>query len=784
MNTLKIALILLSATAAACAQSATSPATGPKVLLWDASALRAARSSLSRGEPGLQPALVQLRAEAARALQLAPPSVMDKLLMAASGDKHDYFSFGPYWWPDPARPGGLPYIRRDGEVNPDSKKGTDDTAFGRMGEAVATLGLAYWFTGEEQYAQKAAALVRVWFLDPATRMNPNLEHAQAIPGVNDGRGIGIIESRHLTAICDALALLGDSPAWPAGDRAAFRQWLDTYYGWLTNSGHGRDEQGERNNHGSWYDVQASYLALALDRPAEARQILTDGLTRRLAHQVRPDGAQPLELARTKSLDYSLFNLEALFDCAALAEHVGLDWWRFTTPDGRSLRAALAYLAPYADPAKPWPKEDLHAADRSRLLPLFTRYLRHVDEPIFHTLLERFSTTEDRAGRWRLLLASAGADRDDERPLPEVIRDTLAVAAAQYDWMLSHQTLMEKMPRTFENGKLVTVFAKDWTVGFFPGSLWFLFEATGNPKWRTAAEHYTALLEPQQHNKGTHDVGFILSSSYGNGYRLTGADSYRSVLLQGAASLGTRFNPTVGCIKSWDRDPALFTYPVIIDNMMNLELLLWAARNGGDAHSREIAVSHADTTWRNHFRSDGSSFHVVDYNPATGAVSRRVTHQGAADGSAWARGQAWGLYGYTMMYRETKDPRYLDHAQRIASFIMHHPRLPADKVPYWDFDAPGIPDEPRDSSAAAIMCSALLELRGYVAPPEAATYTAFAEQQLRSLASPAYLAQPGENGGFLLKHATGNRPGHSEVDVPINYADYYFLEALLRASRVK
>jgi hypothetical protein len=402
MNLLKIAPLLLVTAAVASAQSAPAPSTAPALFLWNANSLIAARASLARGEPALQPALAQLRTEAARALQLTPPSVMDKPLTAASGNKHDYFSFGPYWWPDPAKPDGLPYIRRDGEVNPSSKKGTDDLAFGRLSEAVITLGLAYWFTGDERNAQKAAALARIWFLDPVTRMNPNLQHAQAIPGINDGRGIGIIESRRLGEISDALALLGESPAWTADDRAAFHQWLVDYYTWLTTSAHGRDEQGERNNHGTWYDVQASYLALALGRPAAARQILTEGLARRLAGQIQPDGSQPLELARTKSLDYSLFNLEALFDCAALAEQVGVDWWHFATADGRSLRAALAYLAPYVDPAKSWPREDLHAADRSRLLPLFARYLQHADEPGFRNLLDRFSPTTDRTSRWRLL----------------------------------------------------------------------------------------------------------------------------------------------------------------------------------------------------------------------------------------------------------------------------------------------------------------------------------------------------------------------------------------------
>ncbi len=347
-------------------------------------------------------------------------------------------------------------------------------------------------------------------------------------------------------------------------------------------------------------------------------------------------------------------------------------------------------------------------------------------------------------------------------------------------MLTQQPLNGKMPRTFEHGKLVTVIVRDWTVGFFPGSLWFLYEATGDAKWRASAEKFTAYLEPEQHNTRTHDVGFILYCSYGNGLRLTGNEAYKPILLNGAKSLSTRYYPAVGAIKSWDRDPAVFTCPVIIDNMMNLELLLWAARNGGDPRMRAMAIAHADTTLQNHYRPDNSCYHVVDYDQATGRVLRRVTHQGTADSSAWARGQAWGLYGYTLMYRETKDPRYLAQAQKIAAFLLHHPRLPADKVPYWDFDAPDIPSAPRDTSAAAVMCSALLELRHYVEPAAAAEYTAFAEQQLRSLASPAYLARPGENGGFLLKHATGDHPKNREVDVPLNYADYYFLEALLRA----
>jgi hypothetical protein len=754
------------------------PAAPPRVFLWDRSALLAARASLARGETPLQPALAKLRTEAERALQLTPPSVMDKPQTAASGDKHDYFSYGPYWWPDPAKPDGLPFIRRDGEVNPASRKDTDDVGFSKLGEAIETLGLAYWFTGEERYAAHAAHLARVWFLDPATRMNPNLQHAQAIPGINDGRGIGIVESRRLAAINEALALLDASPAWTAPDRAAMNTWLAAYYTWLTTSANGRDEHNELNNHGTWYDFQAAHLALVLGRRDDARQILTEGLTRRLAHQVQPDGAQPLELARTKSLDYSLFNLEALFCCATLGGHVGVDWWGFATTDGRSLRTALAYLAPYIDPAKPWPKQDLHAADRSRLIEPLNLFLSHQADAGLGDLYGKFAASAGAAARWRL---TRNQPLNAAVPLADVIRDAFATSAKQYDWMLAHQPIQQTMPRTWENGKLVTAITKDWTVGFFPGSLWYLFEGTGEARWRTDAARYTAMLEAEEFNTHTHDVGFILNCSYGNGYRLTGDAAYRSVLLTGASSLSTRFNPVVGCIKSWDRDPKVYTYPVIIDNMMNLELLLWAAKNGGPAQARAIALAHADTTLKNHYRPDGSSYHVVDYDTATGRVLRRITHQGAADESAWSRGQAWGLYAYTVMYRETRDVRYLAQAEKIAGFIMHHPRLPADKIPYWDFDAPNQPNAPRDASAGAIMCSALFELASLTTDPaSAARYAALAETQLRSLASPAYLAEPGTNGGFLLKHSTGNKPKGSEVDVPINYADYYFLEALNRA----
>ena len=311
----------------------------------------------------------------------------------------------------------------------------------------------------------------------------------------------------------------------------------------------------------------------------------------------------------------------------------------------------------------------------------------------------------------------------------------------------------------------------------PISLWYLYEFSQDPKWLAAAQDYTSRLDGVRNFRGSHDVGFILGCSYGNGYRLTKNPAYPAVMRDGAASLARRFNPQVGQLRSWDHGS--WSFPVIVDNLMNLEFLLSVTRESGETRFREISISHADKTLQNHFRPDSSSCHVVDYDPSNGEVLAKKTHQGATDDSAWARGQAWGLYGYTMMFRETKNPAYLAQAVRIADFILKHPRLPADKLPYWDFDAPRIPNAPRDASAAAVMASALIELSGTTEGDQSRSYLTLARQQLISLSSPAYLAKPGENGNFLLMHCVGHLPKPSEVDVPLNYADYYFLEALLR-----
>ena len=339
-----------------------------------------------------------------------------------------------------------------------------------------------------------------------------------------------------------------------------------------------------------------------------------------------------------------------------------------------------------------------------------------------------------------------------------------------------------LPRSFENGKNTTSDSRWWTSGFFPGTLWYLYENDKNAVILKYAKSYTDRVEREKYTTDNHDVGFMLYCSFGNGLRLTGDKHYEEVLLTGANSLATRYNPNVGLIRSWDHSKDRWQYPVIIDNIMNLELFLWAYNYTGEQRFKEMAVSHADKTMEHHFRPDYSSYHVVSYDTISGIPHRKQTHQGYSDESMWSRGQAWGLYGYTYLYRELKDERYLLQAQNIADFLIHHPNMPADYIPYWDYNSPDIPNTNRDASAACIMASALVELSGFVDNDRAKEYMAVVEKQIRMLASPEYTANLGENGCFILKHSTGAYPFDSEVDAPLTYADYYYLEALTRLKK--
>jgi unsaturated chondroitin disaccharide hydrolase len=339
-----------------------------------------------------------------------------------------------------------------------------------------------------------------------------------------------------------------------------------------------------------------------------------------------------------------------------------------------------------------------------------------------------------------------------------------------------------VPRNLnEDGTLRLIPSRDWVSGFFPGTLWFMYQFTGQSKWKAAAEKYTAPIEREKFTTTTHDLGFILGCSFGKGYELTANPAYRDVLIQAAKSLITRFNPKVGAIRSWDHNSDKWQYPVIIDNMMNLELLFWASKETGDPVYANIAVKHAQTALANNFRDDFSTYHVIDYDTLTGEVLNKHTHQGLHHESAWARGQAWGLYGYTMTFRESGMPEFLVQAERIADFYLNHPNLPKDLIPYWDFNVEPGSGEPRDVSAACITASALLELASFI-PAKKAFYHEKATQMLKSLAE-SYLSPPGGNQGFILAHSTGHKPHNSEVDVPIIYAEYYFLEALARKNNI-
>lgn len=333
------------------------------------------------------------------------------------------------------------------------------------------------------------------------------------------------------------------------------------------------------------------------------------------------------------------------------------------------------------------------------------------------------------------------------------------------------------PRSMRDDTLFMVPSKDWTSGFYAGNLWYTYELTNDEFWKQKAIEFTAPIENEKNDKTTHDLGFKLYCSFGNGYRLSSNPAYREILLQSARTLCTRYNPIVGSMRSWDHSTDKWAFPVIIDNMMNLDLLFWAFKQTQDSLFYNVAINHANTTMKNHFREDYSSYHVIDYDAKTGKVTKKNTHQGYSHESAWARGQAWALYGFSMCYRETGNKVYLKQAEKIAEFLLNHPNLPKDLIPYWDFNAPNIPNAPRDVSAATIMASAFYEMSIQVSGKNI-YYREIADRIIANVSN-NYMCKPKTNGGFLLNNSTGHLPGKHEINVPIVYADYYYLEALLR-----
>jgi len=350
--------------------------------------------------------------------------------------------------------------------------------------------------------------------------------------------------------------------------------------------------------------------------------------------------------------------------------------------------------------------------------------------------------------------------------------------SRFEKLLAYPIDSLAFPRSMsvKTGEIKKVPSKDWTSGFYVGNLWQLYTLTGDIRFKTLASQWNPFLEKEKLNGKTHDMGFKIYCSYGKGYEINQAEDYKKIIIEGAQTLTTRFNKKIGSIKSWDHNEDKWDFPVIIDNMMNLELLFEASKMTGDSSFRKIAIQHANTTLKNHFRKDNSCYHVVGYDTVNGQVKSKNTHQGYSDASSWARGQAWAVYGFTMTYRYTKDKAYLKQAEATAQFFIHHKNMPEDGIPYWDFDAPNIPDTYRDASAAAIMASALIELYSITKKD---IYLNYSDKVVQSLSSDQYLLSDRVNGPFILDHCTGDWSKKLELDEPIIYGDYYFLEALIR-----
>src|SRR5690606_10473 len=386
-------------------------------------------------------------------------------------------------------------------------------------------------------------------------------------------------------------------------------------------------------------------------------------------------------------------------------------------------------------------------------------------------------------------------------LDDAVNLSLHESVQQYKY-LSRQIPKDQLPRTYIDGQVMSVSPYAWISGFYPGSLLYLYEFARDSMLLKEANDKLSQLEKLQTVTANHDLGFMMYCSFGNAYRLFQKPEHKAILIQSAKSLASRFNSTVGCIESWDEIKSLdgkrmLDFPVIIDNMMNLELLFFASKATGDPYYRNIATQHTDKTLENHFRKDFSSYHVVAYDTVSGKVLSKETHQGFSDNSTWSRGQAWAIYYYTMVDCEKENKKYFKAAQKMADFYLQHENLPEDMVPYWDFnvnqkgydpvwnyDPAKYPEVPRDASAGAIVASALLELSEYVGKKKRQLYLSAAEKMMASLSSPNYRAPVEANGGFILMHASGGVPGDVEVDVPLSYADYYYIESLMRYQNLK
>lgn len=771
-KTISIFIFLFIITAGAGAQS-----------IWSLSHLDKVKQSLS--EPAYNVAYKELLKNADAEMGKAPLSVMMKEKAPISGDKHDYMSQARYYWPDPTKPDGKPYISKDGQSNPELEK-LDRIRLGNMANSVTTLSLAYFFSGEEKYAQKATELIRVWFFNKDTKMNPNLNYAQVVPGrYNDqGRCYGVIDTYSFVEMLDAVQLLEKSKSFTTGDSVQLKKWFSQLLNWILTSRQGKEEGMQKNNHSVAHDSQIISFALYTGNKKVAEEYLKSFPRKRIYTQIKPDGKQPLELRRTLAFGYSQFNLDHMIDIFLMGHKLGINLEDSTSANGRNFYKAVDFLAKYVgkDVSK-WPYKQIsewNYKQQEFCKDLYRIYTFNTSRKDYRKLYN-----QNKQSSWKdrfVLLYYTPGETDNAFAFANEQLTYALACAEQAKQNSTNKALFS--PRSVEkNGDLRIVAPRDWCSGFFPGSLWEMYAYTHDKYWSKEAANYTWPIEEVKSYKGTHDLGFILYSSFGKAYQQTKEESYKDVLIEAAKSLSSRYSPKVKAIRSWDWNKNVWQYPVIIDNMLNLELLFWATQATGDSLYYNIAVNHATTTMKNHFRSDYSSYHVVDYDSTTGDVRSKGTFQGYNDASVWSRGQAWGLYGFTMCYRFTKNPAFLAQAENIAKFIFSQPNMPADLIPYWDMKDPGIPNVPRDVSAAAVTASALYELSGYVKAAKSAEYKRLADTIIKNLDN-HYRAPLDTNQGFLLLHSTGNHPKNDEIDVPISYADYYYLEALLRKAKLE
>lgn len=736
---------------------------------------------LHLSDPSYAQAYKALKKQAEHDLVMKPLTVMSKDYIPSSGSKHDYVSLARYAWPDQTKPNGLPYMMRDGISNPELNK-FDRNKLSDMTGAIYRLSLAYYFSEDEKYAKKATKLIHIWFLDKTTRMNPNLRYAQHIPGEADGRCYGVIDAYSFVEMLDGVQLLEKSKSFTAKDSKQLKNWFSQFLKWLLTHPQAIEESNQKNNHAIAYDVQVAAYSLYTGNRKVFSDVLAYFPKRRIATQIAPDGSQPHELRRTLAFGYSQYNLHHIIDLMLMVKHQGLDFRKYCISDEHSFFKAMDFLASYMGKSvKLWPYQQISGWEEKQ-------------QEMACDFYRAYTLDESRKDYLHIYQQVKYRDWSDLFVLlyetPTKIDNAMARANEQLRYALKCTAEARKTakgdrvtPRSIDkDGNLVLVGPKDWCSGFFAGTLWQMYQYSHELYWRENAVSNTWLIESAKWHRGTHDLGFMIGDSFGKAYQLTEEQSYRDVMLQAARTLCTRFSPKVGCIRSWDHNADKWKFPVIIDNMMNLEMLFESYLLTGDKSFYDIAVSHANVTMKNHFREDYSSFHVVDYDPVTGVVRSRVTHQGYSDDSFWSRGQGWALYGYTMCYRYTHDRRYLEQAMNVAKFLFSLKNMPEDGIFYWDMKDPAIPDAPRDASSAALVASAFYELQGYVDAELGKQYKAYADKIVNSLID-HYQAPVGSNQGFLLLHSTGHKPGNSEIDVPINYADYFYMEALQRKALI-